>query len=518
MRKKTLIMKYMKFNLSSAVTTVLLFVIAAGVSFSSYVLYQSQKQTGRYGNILFEGGKVLGITSDEATVTVDFSKQTTIGSPLIFGGAHAPRHAKAWDELEEAGLTVVRADYALGWFIPKNITLEQYKQNVNGVQDPKNWNQTELNKLKATFQETKKRNMKTMGILDYSVSWLTTSGTDFGPAKDWAVYEDLVEKSYRLFRSNTDYLEIWNEPDMDVFMNTKNSSYTKQSAYYEIVKHAVPVIRRVDAEINDGKKIKIGIGVTAMPTRTYIFEEVLKDKSLHNQIDFVSYHNYEHIREPSNVPIKTVLKKYGLERVPIFLTEWSHTTKIKQTDPYILTDQGIPYTGSKFIDFLNMGLGGANYFSLQPLLPESPRGDEGNLGIYSATDDAVTMLPMVKTWQLMSNTLGLGNGESKVYLVDSGVEKVSAWRNSNQVYGVVVANGGFSAKEFSFTLKNFPYKGDLLLTAYVASKDHNGKEAMGTTIIKAADNSSEFKAVAPANSVVGITIEKKSGWRDLLSF
>jgi len=504
----------MNLQLFSFVKFVLLLIIAVGISFISYSVYTTQYSKN---NILYNAGDVLGVGTELVEVGINFGQQKNVGSPLIFGGAHSPRHPKAWDEIQNAGITMVRSDFALGWFIPPDITLDDYKNNINDIQNPKNWDQAEIAKIRNVFREAHKRNMKTMGILAYSTNWLTTGGTDFGPPKDWSVFEDLIEKSYRLYRADVDYLEIWNEPDLDFFMDTKNSGLKKEEAYLEIVKRSIPIIRKVDAEINDGKKMKIGVGVISQPNNTYILDKLLSETSLHSQIDFVSYHNYEYLPEPSYDPVKNVLEKYGLDETPIFLTEWSHTPKIKEQDPYILTDQGITYTGSKFIDFLNMGLAGANYFSLQPILPESKRGDEGFLGIYTTNGNSISMLPMVKTWSLMSKTLGLGKGESKIYNVENNGEKIAAWQNSDGEYGLVVSNNGYSSKQYSFNLAELPYKEDITLTAYVASSTYGGKEKLGTTVIRNQKNFASFKAIVPPNSVVGIKMGKTT-WKDRLPF
>jgi hypothetical protein len=502
-------------NMKSKITTLLtltfLLMTAVSTSFIGYSTYKRQRVEYLKGsNIVYVDGSVLGINSDEVAATVDFNAQTQTGSPLVFGGAHSPKleHPKAWDEIAEAGFTVVRSDFYLDRFLPQKMTLEQYKQNYMNYQNPSSWNQSEIKKVQAVFVEARKRNMKTMGILAYGINWLSHSKTHYGVPKDWDVYEDLSRKTYSLFRNDVDYLEIWNEPDMPNFLDVKNSGVTQPEAYYEIVKHAVKGVREVDAASKDGKRMKIGVGVMSRPTNPQYLEKILQDKDLMNEIDFVSYHNYEHSPEPSYTPIVQILKKHNFANMPIFLTEWAHTPNLKQSDPYVLTEQAIPYTGAKLISLMNMGITGANYFTLQPIAPDSKRGDEGLLGIYNSSGTSVSMLPVIKTWDLMSSTLRLGKGTSRIFKTTASDEHVLAFENYENTHGLVLSNESSETKQFNISMKNVPISGDIRLDAYVASKDQDGKQVLGTVVIKGTASGANFSAVVPANAVLGVTMAK----------
>lgn len=488
--------------------------------FFGYRTYKQDKVAYLSGkNIVYKQGDVLGISTDEASVAIDFARQVSVASPLIFGGAHAPRltDTKAWDQIESAGVTAIRLDFFLDRYIPSKFTVDQYKQNVGDVQNPKLWNQTEINNVKGVYQQAHKRNMKVMGILAYNVKWLSLSDTNYGVPKDWAVFDDLAQKSYRIFRDDLDYLEIWNEPDMDVFWNMKNSGLKKEDAYYTLVQHAIADIRKVDAEINDGKRMKIGIGVTAIPTNTGYIEKVLADPNLRKEVDFVSYHNYEHLKEPSNLALNKVLAKYNLSNLPTFVTEWAHAPSMKKADSYVLEDVAIPYAGGKLIDFLKMGIAGANYFSMQPIIPDSPRGDEGYLGFYTGQGSSLNMLPIIKTWSLMSKTMGLGKGDNKIYAAEQSDEKVIGVNNSINDLGIVLSNPSYQMKTFNLTLYNLPLKSDVVAEAYVASGDLDGKSIIGTTLVKSRADGNSLKVLAPANSVVGIKL-RQATWKDKLPF
>lgn len=498
-------------KLSTLVITIALTTTALSTSLIGILLYKNHRDNYLAGaNFVYKGSEVLGISTDQVAATVDFSKEERTGSPLVFGGAHNPRmeDTKAWDEIQNAGITAIRADFYLDRFLPQKISLAQYKQNVNDVQNPAKWNQAEIKKVREIYQEAHKRNLKSMGIMAYSISWLSASQNNYGVPTDWSVYEDIAAKSYTLFRPDIDSIEIWNEPDLDFFLNTKNSGLTKEEAYYQIVSHAVSAIRSVDKSINDGRRMKIGIGIVSQPMNSKMLTKILSDKTLAKEIDFVSYHNYEHLPEPSDGPIRQVLSQSSVPNLPIFLTEWAHTPNIKQSDIAVLSTEAIPYTGAKLIDFLNMGLAGANYFTLQPIAPNSPRGDEGLLGYYKVNGKSVSMLPVIKTWTLMSKTMGLGAGESKIFKQRADAEKVLAFQNSKGNYGLVLSNESSDLKEFNFSLYGLPFDGDMYLTAYVSSAEKNGKEKLGSTVLTNRSSGSNLKVVAPANSVVGVFIEK----------
>jgi hypothetical protein len=102
--------------------------------------------------------------------------------------------------------------------------------------------------------------------------------------------------------------------------------------------------------------MQIGVGVISRPENTRMLEKILADKSLTSSVDFISYHNYEWLKEPSDLPLEKILQKHNVS-LPIFLTEWSHTPNIKQSDAYVLTDQAISYAGSKLVVFTRTGFG-----------------------------------------------------------------------------------------------------------------------------------------------------------------
>ncbi len=463
-------------------------------------------------NVVYKESQVLGVDSETATTNVDFSKPKMTSSNLIFGGAHAPKtdQDEAWQKIASVGITSIRIDIPINWYVPSNISLEQYKSNTNNVQSPQKWDLYQIKLVKDTFAKIKAHDMKSIAIMSYSVKWLNYSQTPFGVPKDWNVYEDLVKKSYLLFRSDIDYLEIWNEPDLEVFLSAKNSPLSKADAYHEIVRHAVKAIREVDNEINDGKFVQLGVGALAQPTDTAVLQPLLTDSELMKEISFVSYHNYEHIAEPSNGKILSDLNQRNLGSKKLMLTEWAHTPNIKKYDQRVMTDIAIPYAGSKLIDFMAMGLHGANYFAIQQIEPDSPRGDEGLLGFFETKQGKVELLPIARTWQLMSTSLGLGLGDNTLYHFDTSdaTKKFLPWQNSQGKSGVVLTNSTSSPQTTIVNAYNLPISGKVNLTAYIASADHTGKDTVGSIVLPSSPSGVSFKIVAPPHSVVGVLFDK----------
>ncbi|MCJ7826173.1 hypothetical protein MUP56_00985, partial [Patescibacteria group bacterium] len=183
------------------------------------------------------GNPITAFAAQSNTITIDFARQTATGSPLIFGGTEAPNldHQDAWELLAAPGVTMIRRGFYIESELPTNITLDDYKANKNNVQNSDTWNRTtnwtNITITNQIYENAKKRGIKVMGILSFVPKWLTFSGTDKGVPKDWKVFEDIVQKSYRLHRSNLDMVEIWNEPDSQTFFDPTGSDLSRAEAY-----------------------------------------------------------------------------------------------------------------------------------------------------------------------------------------------------------------------------------------------------------------------------------------------
>lgn len=451
----------------------------------------------------------FGVEAAETnTISVDFGKQIATGSPLIFGGAHAPyiSNQDAWDLLVNVGVTMIRRDFFIESELPQNITLEAYKNNVNNVQNPDNWNWPAINNTLDIYRNAQDRGMKVMGILSYAPKWLTYSGTDHGVPKDWDVYRDIVKKLYTIHRPFLDYIEIWNEPDFNTFLNINNSNLSRDAAYNLIFDNAVRAIKEVDAEMNDGKHVQIGGPTISYTTGGAFADAVLKSSSVKNSINFFSYHNYGQ-PEPSWNSYKPVLQKNNLAKLPIFITEWNDSSDDKFASPYVTTDLAIPYTAGKLIDFLNMGIGGANYFSTTYNDQSKPNTVFGSFGIYRQKNGKSYLLPQGKTWRLLSKSMGLGAGASKVVNAFSNSDLNSAgFINSHNQRGVAAVNSTNNLELVQVNAANVNIFGKATVKIFEASADEDGGTATCTNEVNVSNRTMSFKILVPPQSVVGLLI------------
>ncbi len=499
----------MKLNPPKIIFFVLLIIasISIGRILSSGISeYKQVYRSGKF--IVYRTSDVLGITSTTATVNADYAQQISTGSPLVFGGAHAPlpEHQDAWNKITAAGVTAIRKDFLLEYFFHKDTTLESYKANVNGIQDVTNWNKANIASREIFFDNARSRNLTTIAIVSYAPSWLTYSGTTFGVPKDWDVYKDIVKKAYKYFRPKIDYIEIWNEPDHPRFLDLKNSGMSKEQAYANIYYYASTAIREVDAEMNDGKRIPIGGPTLSNVKNNTILQTILVDPRTANNIDFVSYHYYGVNDDALPIIQKTLLSR-GRQDLPVFVTEWSFATNIGRPSPNTNTYLAIPFTSKRLIYYLTNGIKGTSYHVIEPVNAKNSNIDQEKYAFYRWTNDQATLLPQSKSWILLSKTLGLGNGDSRIFL-STGKDLAAqlAFKNSRNETGIILVNDEYSPKEVTVNINNPPYKGYVRARAYVASNIQDGFTLLGAKSLTA-NTTLSMKIAVPEQSVVGILFD-----------
>ncbi len=494
-----------------------------GATFFSYsqkalqIKADEQKREALYSQIL------EGANTAPASFLINFSKPTSTGSPLIFGGSHSPdlNHQDAWNKIAEIGVTSIRKDFYPENALPKNITLEEYKNNLGQIQNPENWNQEELDKINGIYKNAHIRGMKTIGIVSFSPAWLNYSNTIYGVPKDWDVYEDIVRKTYTIYRDNLDYVELWNEPNFNTFLNTKDSGLTKDEAYSKIFFHAAKAIRQVDAEANDGKIIPIGGPAGYDPIQTSTLETILENPATRDKLNFVSYHNYEskHLIEPSWTNYMRVMEKYGKENLPIYITEWNYEPDSSVKSPFNTSNSAIPFTGNKFVSFLRMGLAGANYHVLWPLDLTRPDKGEGYMGFYRWENGKAELLPQAKTWRLMSNKMGLGKGKSSIYNPTNNSLDLNGlgFINTAKQYGAVVVNNDGVSHMANITLQNTNINHIATVAVYYASADNDATKPIYEGHVKAVKGTINLQVYLPKEAVVGVIVEQDKEWFDFLN-
>ena len=448
-------------------------------------------------------GQESGEAALDANLIVNYANQIAMGSPLIFGGTQCPRpdHTDAWDKEAEVGVTMLRQDWFLNDYVPDS-TVEDYKNNVNNIQDPSTWSIWDVQWIADKFINAQSRGMKLMAIVDYAPHWLTYSGTQHGIPKDWWVWEDIVKKAYLHFRNQYgiefDYIEVWNEPSAQ-FLDVTNSGMTRAEAYKAIYYHTWQAIQEVDPHI------PIGGPADYAPYETEVLEAMLQDGNINNKIDFVSYHYYDDTAEwmvgddPPERFIADLLQAYGREDIPVMLSEYNGSCC--GTGRVNSVDESISYIGDKFVWLLKRGFLAANYFSLTAYC-----GAHG-VCYYDCMNGQAQLKPQAKTWRLASKNLGLGDGPSKVMETthSNSISAVGAINVSNQ-YVVLIANDRSGTKIVRVTLQNLGLSGQVEVEAYLASSANDATQPVISDIRTVQDGTLSLAIDMPAWSVVGIKL------------
>jgi len=453
-----------------------------------------------------------GASTSPTNVSVDYLKPTSKGSPLIFGGAQPPNsdQVKVWDMFSDVGVTSVRLDLAINYMI-RNTTLEEYKANHDHIQDITKWNNFDLSRIKDQLAEAKKRGIKTIGIMDYVPPWLSHDGTDFGVPKDWEIYEDVVKKIYRYHRDNLDFVELWNEANHSHFLTVDNSGMTKKEAYEQIYYHAAKAIREVDKEINDGKVVPLGGPVDPSPNDPSLLEPILENDETRNWIDFISFHDYNS-KDSSWDKYTSLLEKYKLSNLPIFITEWNYDGQNEIDKPSKTSTEAISYTANKLFEYLRKGISGANYYSLLPMKSGQ------YLSFYKQNNNSVEPLPQAKTWRILSKDLALGKGESSIYTTTSSIRdlNVIGFTNVNKEQGIAVVNPSSSARVVNIHFSNLSLKNFAKVQVYYASATEDATKPVyeGTVVVK--NGSADFVYYLPEQAIIGLKLVQEKDWFNLL--
>lgn len=481
------------------------FGILGKVVFGKYEAYRDAKiRMEMQANIL------EGATARPDIVTVDYSQQTAVGSPLIFGGAHTPLldHDDAWQKIENAGVTMLRRDFFIEQILPTNILLSDYKNNVNNVQDPSKWNVKSISYEKDRFVLAKKHGMKTIGILSYVPGWLTYNGTPYSVPRDWGVYEDIVGKIYNIYRDDVDYLEIWNEPTYDRFLKTDGSGLTPEQAYTQILQHAIKAIRKVDAEANDGRKAQLGGLVADNPNRTSMLEEMVTHTDVMKELSFISYHSYGH-GEPSSVNYREILDRSGYASMPLMLTEWNYNTEEHKTNEFFSGNKALLYTADQLISYFKQSIQGASYFIMEPISYTIPGVGAREMGFYRWNNGKATLLPQGKTWMLMSKSLGLGAGKSKIMKLetDTDINGISAI-NVKGYNTLALTNKSDTPRLIELQLNHLDITKRAAIYIYMASKDYDGSKPIRQELAEVTNGSLKTRFYMPEESLAGVVVKE----------
>ncbi|GGE01467.1 hypothetical protein GCM10010911_70440 [Paenibacillus nasutitermitis] len=429
------------------------------------------------------------------SVTANFSVHNGTGYANNFGGAINQLDSPAdVDTLRSIGINFARRDAYLVQIVP-NTTVADYKNNVGNVADPSTWNWSAYDWV-DTYHN---KGIKTMLIMSYNIPWLSHSNTMHGVPKDWGVYQDIIKKIYTHFKDKVDYVEIWNEPDLNSFLDRTNSGYANNlTAYKDIYYYAANAIRSVDSSV------PIGGPATASANATNWADSLLSDSRISNNINFLSYHYYRQNPdgEPQATAWRNVAAAHGKPDMPIFVTEWNYDasyTKIPMNNESV---DAIPYLAQRLSDFINARVNGNGYFAFN-------KGTPGTDDFFSLYSDG-SLTPKMTVYRLMSKQLGLGDGDFALkglsWMNGSAAVLGGAAINSsgNPVAWIVntSGNGDNTNVSFSGLIPGKQYRADL----YEASRWQFASAVRESFIFTATSGSGSINFWLPYKCAVGIKL------------
>lgn len=109
-------------------------------------------------------------------IAVDFSTQTGLGHPFVFGEEGSPSSTTNISAFTKQGFTLHKLRLAINVIVPSNTTLADYKANKNGVSDSKTWDFSSLQKLEDYYADSMQDIANFMVTIVNIPSWLSSSG------------------------------------------------------------------------------------------------------------------------------------------------------------------------------------------------------------------------------------------------------------------------------------------------------------------------------------------------------
>lgn len=448
------------------------------------------------------------IFAQTPTIAVDFGTVTKTGSPLVFGGTQTPNwqpvNELGWQLLSDVGVTFIRQDLMFESFLPPTISLQDFKNNVNNVQNPATWHQGGMEYVVNKFLNAKKLGMKTMAITTYAPAWLTYTGTSYGLPKDWAVWQQIVSSTISYFKTHYgvtfDYYEVWNEPGLTEFFNPSGSGLNAEEAYREMYYQTWQAIRSVDSSTPIGGPAQYHPAAAATT-----LDLMLQDSRINSKIDFVSFHYYDDLHSyqigtaPIITPVKNILQKYN-RSIPMILSEYNATCCGRGR----ATVNGIDatsYIGNKFVEFLNTGVVASGYFTTS-----GDCGDAQLLCMYKISGSSISPLPVTNVWRLASVQLGLGNGSSKI-VTTTVPDTISAAGavNSKNIPVILISNPQSTSMTVNLSATHLPIaQGTANVDIYYATQTNNATAPSQTKSLMVSGSSAMTTITLPPYSSVGV--------------
>ena len=172
-------------------------------------------------------------------------------------------------------------------------------------------------------------------------------------------------------------------------------------------------------------------------------------------------------------------------------------------------------------------------------------GIEKNHAFYKWDGAKAELLPLAKTWRILSKDMGLGKGTSKIYNAsfDVGSKKedvildlkpptisnfspvispqqsdlnMIGFRNVDGQYGAAIVNASPEARMVEVDLNNTGIKNYAKVQVYYATAGNDAKVPVYAGLMKVKDGTIKFPFYIPEESVVGMTFAEDKEWFDEL--
>lgn len=444
------------------------------------------------------------------TATANFSVDAGPAHAEVFGsGINVPRltDTDKIETLHQTGTRFIRGDAYLDDILPKtpDASIPAYlaaMDNGGDLANPEKWDWSKY----AWVDEHHKRGTKSVLILAYNIGWLSSTGGQFGPpngADGYRVYADVIGKIYNRFKDKVDLVEVWNEPDLDGFLDLPDGTTMAQriEVYTKIYQTAAKAVRDADPYSD----VPIGGPVMSHPNvGLQWIDTLLRDPRVKDEIDFLSYHIYNHydtFRDEQVTQWKQAARDLGKgEDFPVYVTEWNWDAWYGNVPMNGNHPHTISYTAWRLSTFFKQHTNGTNYFA---------DNDESQVPEFFGVHRNGMLPPKARVYRLMSLDLGLGAGESTLRSMTypASVSSAGAATNANGDRVAWLVNDGTAPLEVELNLTGLGSTTSTTTAAVFEASPIQATTAPKTSVpLQVSGGAARLDLALPAKSLVGVKL------------
>ncbi|MBM7789835.1 DUF7402 domain-containing protein [Tenggerimyces flavus] len=447
------------------------------------------------------------IAQAAVTATADFSVDAGPGHAEVFGsGINVPRltDTNKIETLHQTGTRFIRGDAYLDDILPKDTSIAGYLEAMpsgTGVADPTTWDWSKY----AWVDEHHKRGAKIVLILAYNISWLSANGKQFGPPNGpdgYRVYGDVVGKIYRHFKDKVHLVEVWNEPDLDIFLDLPDGTTMAQriEVYTKIYETAADAVQAADPHSD----VPIGGPVMSHPNvGLQWIDKLLRDTRVKDDINFLSYHVYNHydsFRDEQVTQWKQAARDLGKgEDFPVYVTEWNWDPVYGDVPMNGNHPHTISYAAWRLSTFLKQHTNGTNYFA---------DNDEAEVPEFFGVHRNGMLPPKARVYRLMSVDLGLGAGASRLrpMTYPTSISSAGAAMNANGDRVAWLVNDGTAPLEVELNLTGLGSATSTTATVFEASPIQPTTAPKTSVPLQVTGGAARLDVAVPAKSLIGVRL------------